>query len=635
MCRECPKFPRSHPGYLQVTNPTEWETQMKLTLKKAATGTCLGLVLASGSVFAATAPSNAATPAATAARTAKLGVPVPGAGDVIGIGKGLFDAFMLCEDNRAAGLPCTQSTAKTVSQMYAMLASFTARYDEDQKRTRESFDQIINLQHDANVKNEYNLVRNDLETTYVGLQLLKSYGDCTTKFVSGTSEACMKVNKFGVVDEDGQAATAENIGKIRDAIIANDEGVDGSIGFKGQDAPSFAQHVGGRSADDPYSQTMEGGLLPALLSQAEAAEVHNQGLTPGAHLTYFPSSFVNKMGDTTQAVTQLEEGYFSVRVAASQMKGKHEDAKALTSLALSGRGSGSPVLSISQQRKSFQFPGWTPDTKLADNQAYFIGKKSGGVMLTNEGNSNGGSAPTAKNLPTTKQLQDFGSDFGSSYVKLQKLHPAELPVLNDQAFGNPNAVARLWSAPQPTWKAAMQSDDKRFDGACTNQMYRLADWSAFKSACKVQTSPTVTVVGESALVNKDGKFTIVDIPASELKQQSVPFSIFAAPVDTQKGWGDGGSAGETPVNLPASMTDFAKKFDGLDVRVMSPRPGTVSADPTWAAYTRVSYELHRSGHHSTQEIKRQATMGPGVTIEMDANAGNLEMVATEKSGLLR
>ena len=43
---------------------------MKLTLKKAATGTCLGLVLASGSVFAATAPSNAATPAATAARTA-------------------------------------------------------------------------------------------------------------------------------------------------------------------------------------------------------------------------------------------------------------------------------------------------------------------------------------------------------------------------------------------------------------------------------------------------------------------------------------------------------------------------------------------------------------------------------------
>ena len=42
----------------------------------------------------------------------------------------------------------------------------------------------------------------------------------------------------------------------------------------------------------------------------------------------------------------------------------------------------------------------------------------------------------------------------------------------------------------------MQSDDKRFDGACTNQMYRLADWSV-KSACKVQTSPTVTMVGES------------------------------------------------------------------------------------------------------------------------------------------
>ena len=224
--------------------------------------------------------------------------------------------------------------------MYAMLASFTARYDEDQKRTRESFDQIINLQHDANVKNEYNLVRNDLETTYVGLQLLKSYGDCTTKFVSGTSEACMKVNKFGVVDEDGQAATAENIRKIRDAIIANDEGVDGSIGFGAKTHPASHNTLAVEVPMIPTHKPWRVGCFRHCSARLRLQEVHNQGLR------LVRTSRTSRARSSTRWETprrpsrNSEEGYFSVRSRAAQMKGKHEDAKALTSLALSGRGSG-------------------------------------------------------------------------------------------------------------------------------------------------------------------------------------------------------------------------------------------------------------------------------------------------------
>ena len=601
---------------------------MNTKSKEGIAGACLALVFASGSAIAVAGPSTAATPAQKAGHSkSALKIEPPGVGEIFGAGKALYDAVELCQSNEEHGLPCTQSNEETVNQIHTMLKEFTAKYEHDQEMTRASLDEVINNQKDEAVKAEWRAMRADFETSHVGLKLLDSYGDCARIITANQTGTCEKFDALGNKVEGGQSATFDSLAHIRDAIIANDKGNSDHVGGYSLSPADLAQRVGGKSAKDPYSGD---GLLHAILDREQTKEIARQQIKSGTRLTYFPAEYVNSVGEQVNALTQLEAGYFNSRITAAQMEGNKEWGDTLDRLARSGRPDSSPVLSLAEQRKTYEFPNWSPDHRLADNQAYFIGKNLGTVLLTNDGTSGGAALPTAANLPTAKQLQNFGADFGPTYTKYQKLFPNQLPAIDGQRFGNAgshdmNAVARLWSAPQATWQSRLR-ESNRFSLECWEGHHD--GYNDLQANCAGDHAPMATHLGTTATVNnKASGTTTVPISEAMLKQESVPYTIYPKPTDVQKGWGDGGSSGQTKLTWPT--------VDGRDVDMLSPRPGAVSADPTWKAYTYYDYNCTSNMGATSCGWSHSSSHGVGTVVDMDASAGNLEMLPIESAGALQ
>ena len=112
-----------------------------------------------------------------------------------------------------------------------------------------------------------------------------------------------------------------------------------------------------------------------------------------------------------------------------------------------------------------------------------------------------------------------------------------------------------------------------------------------------------------------------------IEQRTVPYTIYPKPTDVQKGWGDGGSSGQTKITWP--------KVDGRDVDMLSPRPGAVSADPTWKAYTYYDYNCTSNMGAMSCGWSHSSSHGVGTVVDMDASAGNLEMLPIESAGALQ
>jgi hypothetical protein len=137
-----------------------------------------------------------------------------------------------------------------------------------------------------------------------------------------------------------------------------------------------------------------------------------------------------------------------------------------------------------------------------------------------------------------------------------------------------------------------------------------------------------THLGTTATVNnKASGTTTVPISEAMLKQESVPYTIYPKPTDVQKGWGDGGSSGQTKLTWPT--------VDGRDVDMLSPRPGAVSADPTWKAYTYYDYNCTSNMGATSCGWSHGSSHGVGTVVDMDASAGNLEMLPIESAGALQ
>lgn len=574
---------------------------------------------------------------------AKLGIELPGPGAVIDAAKTIYDKVEHCRSNQAAGLPCMQSTDETVNQIYVMLRDFTAKYDKDQERARASFDEVIKNQKDAAVQAEWREVAGDLETAHVAIQLLNSYAECAQVVASDKTGDCTKIDELGNTVPGGQPATLDTLTKIQNDIIAQDNGSRDNVGGYKISPTYFAQRIGGSNAKNPYAAQ---GLMHAVLAYEEALEVSRQGLTPGTKLSYYPSSYVNEVGQEISAIAAQETGYFAARIAAAKMNGRTDFAESLERLATVGRADTSPVLSIQAQQNLFTFPGWSLGKQLAANQAYFVGKKTGAVLLTNLGDSSSAPKPENAGLPTNKQLSAFGEDFGADYVKTQKLYSKELPAIPEQLAGNAgkkdmNAVARIWSAPQKTWDATAHfrvgnvvDHDTIFPMGCSlNRSYPTA------AGCAAITSTEAIVYGDTIrMKGPKGNFVEVTVPAGAVMERPLPVTIYPQATDVEKGWGYQGHSGQTQLALPKSMTTIANKLGGSEVTALSAQPGPRFAEPTWEAYHTMHprYDMPKGPNGATYYDDKTDSFGPGVLLAIKGvSAGNLQFDEVEPAGALR
>lgn len=94
-----------------------------------------------------------------------------------------------------------------------------------------------------------------------------------------------------------------------------------------------------------------------------------------------------------------------------------------------------------------------------------------------------------------------------------------------------------------------------------------------------------------------------------------------------KEWGDCGKSGQTKISWPT--------VDGREVDMLSPRPGAVSADPTWMAYTYYDYQCASNMGATSCGWSRGDSHGVETVVDMSAPAGNLEMLPVENGGALQ
>ena len=178
------------------------------------------------------------------------------------------------------------------------------------------------------------------------------------------------------------------------------------------------------------------------------------------------------------------------------MEGNKEWGDTLDRLARSGRPDSSPVLSLAEQRKTYEFPNWSPDHRLAENQAYFIGRIWAPCCSPTTGHPAVLLCRPPQICRLPKQLQNFGADFGPTYTKYQKLFPNQLPAIDGQRFGNAgshdmNAVARLWSAPQATWQSQLR-ESNRFSLACWDEHHN--GYNDLQANCSGDHAPMATTL---------------------------------------------------------------------------------------------------------------------------------------------
>lgn len=395
-------------------------------------------------------------------------IPWSKVGTALEIANAVHAEYDLCTANWKNGLPCGQSTARTVADTYGALQGFIAQYNADRERTAASLDQIIKNQKDAAVKAEAEQVQADLNTTYVGMNIYDSFLDCFNQNANGGENAtCEAVDQFGA--SRGQVpATPAQVKQEADLLVAvtKNKPTDRSAGF-GLTVSDFMQRIGGKSTN-PYKGT---GLLHAVMDQRETVEGQRQGLLAGHHLQFFPADYVNGLGLSINEIVKEEEAYFTVRIAAvgldSSLSPEQRTTDAGDLLHIAEHGDGKRVLSLEQQYDTYTFPNWNPDNQLRANQSYYRGPNSGVHLLTADGNTTfplngsvpeaptGGDAPgrvTFNQLPTEDELESLAKDMatdpsGATYQKLSKVNPVDLPPLKSTPNQEP-ATGRLWSKPR-------------------------------------------------------------------------------------------------------------------------------------------------------------------------------------------
>lgn len=454
----------------------------------------------------------------------------PGISEIVDGAMKIHEAVELCKVNKEAGLPCTQSTAETVTQIYAALNEFTKKYEADRVSTKDAFNVVIANQKDAQVRDYWSQVRADLDTTQVGLTIYDSYVDCSAKALDqatgGAQGTCTKTNRFGQ-DEGTQPATMEAVDHAQQLLIENGKlDPDTGIGGYRLTPTDFLQRIGGSSVDPAKGD----GLLHAMVDRDTTAEVARNGWNPSTPLRLYRADLVNRIGELTSGVTQQETAYFAVRIATAKAGNNTSLATDLSGLAARGRGGSSPVLSVAQQQSAYTFPGWSQDKQLTANQAYYVPAKAttglpSAVLITNNGVSE--SAPTSDVGLPTEQLTsglaesmakdcDAGGSACLSYAKYSAVTDQDaLPKAPSQVNGNPTAFGRLWTAPQTTWTG---------DVRLASNMTRNGDHITTESNGKVWGYMTVP------LTVRGSKPPAANYTAGGVsKQQSVPVAIYASP----------------------------------------------------------------------------------------------------------
>lgn len=406
--------------------------------KVALVGGLAGLIATAGLTAAphATAPSQA--------------FELPGIGEVIGAIETAHSIYDRCEANKEAGLDCFMSDAKKLAQIHKMLSDFVDQYNKDQKSNSAALQAIIDNQKDAQMQAALESVKADIATTHVGLNIYDSFVDCMSAVANGNA-TCSTVDQFGA-DRGPQPANQESIAREAKLLIANSksEFAGGTRGYLLQ-PDDFVQRIGGESMN-PYQGR---GVLHSVAEVAENQEAKRQGLLPGSRLRFFPAAYINSLGTQISSFIDLEEGYFTARIAAAKLDNNTTLAGDLQNLAQNGRTKGSQVLSLAQQKKAYGFPGWSPNRQFAPTFAFYRGPNSGAVELINEG-SKEGRAAQSPSLPTADQVEKLATDMdtdpaGGRWSVLQKADPQVLLAPTRYHPDWEPAKGDLWTAERPVW----------------------------------------------------------------------------------------------------------------------------------------------------------------------------------------
>ncbi len=477
----------------------------------------------------------------------------------------IFEAVENCKANKENNLPCSQSTATTVDEIYSTLNNFISAYNVDQGQTEQALSAIITELQQSNLTNRWTTVSPDLTKAQRMFTILTAWVTCSKAFAdapAGSTATCQASDVNGVLTE--QPATTQVLNSLSQELVAVDTAAPGTQAVPWQyDYQTLLPYVSG-SVSNPYD-TNDTSLLHAIVTAKQSAEVSKQDLTPGSTLRFYSASYVNTVGEAVAYAINLESMYMMSRIAAFSIEAQqstdantkqylNSDAADLQAQMTGRNADGSPATLVAPtpqtQLAAYTFPGWTPTKPLAPNQAYFTGPNTAPVLLTNLGNST--SSPSVGNgVPTATEMQNIASDFGINpnqgrqssqaggpYAFLSKLYPSALPLRTDATIPGDTSVGRWWSVPETTWDTHETNTTApvRYTGSGTENL---------------NDSPQpVTVLGTN--------FSIWGHPltgselahVSQLQQTPIAYNIYARATDTQgdAGW-MGNSGGAAPLEL--------------------------------------------------------------------------------------
>lgn len=490
------------------------------------------------------------------------------------IAQQIYEAVELCKVNQENGLPCRQTTAETVDEIYTTLNNFITTYNADQANTEAALTAIFTSLQQSEETQAWDQVVNDLTKGKRMFTILTSWIGCKKALAAataGSAPTCQTSDINGIAST--MAATPELVTSLAQEIVsidANDPAAQTTPWYN--DYQTLLPKISG-SASSPY-QSGDGSLLHAVVSTAAANEAAKQGLTPGTPLRFYSASYVNQVGQAVSSVVAQEAMYIVARIAAfgfnaaaaqpsspnqaylaedaadylAQMNGTNADGSAASLVAPTP----------AQQLTAYTFPGWSPSTPLNPNQAYFTGPNTAPVLLTNLGNSTSTpSQSAASTLPTATAVQNIATDIGLNpsqerqsteaggpYAVLSKLYPEALPRRTEPTIPNDSSLGRWWTAPQTTWNSweTNNTSPLRYTGTGSENL---------------NGDPVpVTVLGSNFSIWGHPLTGSEIVSTSQLERTAAAYDIFGRTTDTQgdSGWlGDGGGA--TPLQLTG--TPFA------------------------------------------------------------------------------
>lgn len=556
----------------------------KKNSRKQVLGTVAGGALLSASTLVLATPAMAedeTRKSTVGAFAAEEELKLPGVGDAWSGISPIYNTISKCAQNEKFDLPCLQSDGQTlgeihsmVSQIQEMLDKFVQQYAKDRQRTMDSFDVVVKNQADAEVRQQWQQVQADLETSHIGMKMYKNFLDCVQSAASTSAEnpnpTCAKIDINGL-DAGTQDANLFNIAKARKQFLDKQHrDADGFGGY--QLAPTdFMQRIAGTTLD-PYASDS---LMRALLDREIVTERAREGIAPGQKLTLYPAVLVNSVGELQTSVVLLEGNYFSNRILAAQLEGDKELADSFQRLADNGREDGSRILSLAQQLKSFTFPDWTLANKLAENEAFVIGPNSGAIKISNRGETTS-SPDTATDLPAMEQVKKLAADFaqsGTNYSEHAQRNSKILPIATEQQHrGNPNAAGRVWTQPQEVYKTNYVGRNSVRDGL--RHGFQPTDDDGSGTGQGVEKYSQIPIyllkVPGVSFDRKDGALPVTTV--------SIPMSIYDQP------------SGATPGGSLAMQVGTAYY------------PGSVAdyATPVWNLYDDTHWEYKRLGGPSTE-----------------------------------